>query len=532
MKDNFDEKLNKENSTDKNTSAQGEEVDLTNQDNQNEGEVLNQETSNTEEERGEILSAKDLRSEKMRNQPISKLLFSMSLPAIISMLVQALYNIVDSMYVTRISDANNFALDAVSIAFPMCMIVNSLAIAIGVGANALIARYLGERKNQEANEVARTALLMSVCGWLIFLVLGFTISNAFITAFAGDGEGRAQIIEWGTQYLTIYLVGSLGVMVEIPVMRILQSTGNMKVPMITQIVGAVCNIVLDPIFIYDWGLNLGVAGAALATVISQWVACGVGLFTLLFRKQDITISYKNFKLQGKILVSIAKIGVPTFIMNAVMSFVTMTMYTIVGKYDSGISTMSAYFKLQSFIYMPIFGMTQGATPILAYNYGANSRARFNETVKKVTITAMIMLTVGMLAFQLMPSVLVQLFNPSAEMVAMSVKAYRMISVGFIPSALGIVCITVMQSLGKSLGSMGLSLTRTVAFVIPFAFLLDHFFGADGVWFCYPIAEVLALLIFLPIAVKITNDCFKKKQAEFDGILLNNWTFAKTSDNIE
>lgn len=467
------------------------------------------ETASAEDTQSNV--GEDLRSEKMRTMPIPKLLFNMSLPAIISMMVQALYNIVDSMYVTRISDLDNFALDAVSIAFPMCMIVNSLAIAIGVGANALIARYLGERRNKEANDVARTAFLMSLAGWVVFVVLGFTISNAFVTAFAGTGEGSQQIIEWGTQYLTIYLVGSLGVMVEIPMMRMLQATGNMKIPMITQIVGAVSNIILDPIFIYDWGFNLGVAGAAYATVISQWIAAIIGVCVFCFKKQDVSLNFKGFRLQSTIISKIGRIGVPTFIMNAVMSFVTMIMYTIVGKYDGGISTISAYFKIQSFIYMPIFGMTQGAMPILAYNYGANSRPRFNQTVKDMCLSALVMMSVGFILFQAIPQVLVQLFNPTPEMEELSVKAYRLISIGFLPSAFGITCNTIMQSLGKSLGAMGLSLTRTVGFVIPSAYLFDFLFASTGVWLCYPTAEILSVIIFLPITIKIVNDCFKKKQ---------------------
>lgn len=450
-----------------------------------------------------------LKSDKLRDMPIGKLLLTMALPAILSMLVQSLYNIVDSVFVSRLSDLNNNAFDAVSIATPFCMIVTSMGIGIGGGANIYISRKLGERNHDDANNAAKTSILMAIIAWVVFLVLGLTISRPFIALFTDN----AEIIEMGTSYLTIYLAFSVGAIVEMTGIRLLQATGNMKIPMISQLCGALTNIILDPIFIFGYlGVPaMGVTGAAIATIIGQWVASAIVLGSLLGKKQDISIKMKGFRPQAKYFGGIAKMGAPLFVMNAAFSFVNMAMNSIVGAYENGISVLNAQFKLQSFIYMPIFGLNQGTIPILSYNYGANDRKRFLKTYKYAVISAGIFLTLGFILFQTIPDTLVKIFNPTPDMERLAVIAFRRMSLSFIPSAVGILTMTMVQSLNLPVASLAATLCRQVGFILLGALILNAVGGLNSVWFTYPIADVLSLIIFVPIGFL----CYKKQFAKKD-----------------
>ena len=310
-----------------------------------------------------------LQSAKMRSMPMGRLLLNMSLPAIISMFIDALYTIVDSMFLSQYSQV---AFEAVGISFPMVMIKISLALGIGVGANVFISRKLGEGDREGADNVARTAVFLSIIGSLLFVALAFTVSVPFMKLFTED----AEMIDMGNEYL-IYMLGlSVFSVVSIVAQKLLQATGNMKAPMVSQALGAIVNIILDPIFIFDefWGmkcLNMGVAGAAIATIIGQFVACAYIILVFIVKKQDVSINLAKMKLKWNTVWNIFRIGLPTFILNALGSFTTIILNSILKAYPNGIRVLTIYFSTQSFVFMPVFGLMQGTLPILSYNLGAN-----------------------------------------------------------------------------------------------------------------------------------------------------------------
>ena len=466
-----------------------------------------------------------LQSDKMRNKSIGKLLAEMSLPAIFSMLVQALYNIVDSLFLTNISyiaqgyTGTNIGLDsfnAVSIVMPMTMLVTSLAIGIGVGANAFIARKLGEGNRDAANKAAKTAVIMGLFSWAILIVLAFTVSRPFVAAFVNEQNATDVnfVVSQGTLYLTIYLAASGGFVMDIILARILQSTGNMKVPMLSQLVGALTNIGLDALFIMVF--KMGVLGAILATVIGQWLAAIFDLAFFIFKKQDVSVSIKGFKFEKKYFGVIAKIGLPAFIMNAMGSVVTIIMNVMLRNYTNGITVLSAYFKVQSFVFMPIFGLMQGTMPILSYNYGANQRKRFNKTFNYALYVAMAVLFVGMVLFQVMPERLMSIFESktvsagqtqaeldaaNAILVEEGAHAFRCISMSFMPAAFSILLINMLQSINCPITSLFMSLSRQLLFLIPSAILFNVWQGQQTIWLCYPFAEIMSLVVFSAFAIR-------------------------------
>lgn len=476
------------------------------------------------------MSNKALQSDKMRNTSIGKLLISMSLPAIFSMLVQSLYNIVDSLFLTNY--VGNEAFSAVSVVFPITMFVTAVAIGIGVGANAYIARKLGEGNQQNANKAAKSALIMGFIAWIVIFIVGLTLSKPFVKLFVEDGN--PVIIEYGTMYLTIYLCCSIGIILDIVGARILQATGNMKVPMISQLVGALTNIALDALFIIVF--QMGVFGAILATVIGQWAAGAINILAFVFKKQDVSLSFKGFKMEGHYFKKILRVGTPAFIMNAMGSIITIILNLILNKYDfnMGKNVLSAYFKVQSFIFMPVFGLMQGTMPILSYNYGANMKLRFNQTFKKALTIALCVMCVGLALFQLMPETLMYIFESqipaegqtmeelmaqNALFVQSGAYAFRVISIAFIPAAFSILVINMLQSINSPISSLLMSLCRQLVFLIPSAFLFDYLWQTNGIWFCYPFAEICALLVFAPFALKAYRKQFAYKQAQYDNNLV-------------
>lgn len=489
------------------------------------------------------LQEEHLQSDKMRNTKIGKLLLTMSLPAIFSMLVQALYNIVDSIFLTGINyiadgytgnDIGADSFSAVSIVMPMTMLVVAIGIGIGVGANAYIARKLGEGNKENANKCAKTALIMAFCAWAVMIILAFTVSKPFVSAFVEEKPDVDvnYVINQGSLYLTIYMALSGGVIIDITLARILQATGNMKIPMITQLVGALTNIALDALFIlaFKWG----VLGAILATVIGQWAAAGIDLIVFFTKKQDVSISLKGFKPSRHYFFRIAKIGAPALIMNAMSSVITIIMNVMLKKYDNGINILSAYFKVQSFVFMPVFGLMQGTMPILSYNYGANEKKRFNDTFKLALFIALGVMVVGTLLFQLCPEALMSIFKskmPSANQSieefeaknALFVKegayAFRCISIAFIPAAFSILIINMLQSINCPISSLLMSLSRQLIFLIPAAILFNHLWKMNGIWFCYPFAEILSVIVYLPFAIRDYKKQFKYKAQQYEQHLL-------------
>ena len=484
-----------------------------------------------------------LQSDKMRNTKIGKLLLTMSLPAIISMLVQALYNIVDSIFLTGINynvsgyagkniGADSFA--AVSIVMPMTMLVVAVGIGIGVGANAYIARKLGEGNKQNADKCAKTAIVMALAAWVVMIILAFTISKPFVKLFVNDKSATDvdYVVKQGTLYLTIYMALSGGLIIDITCARILQATGNMKIPMVSQLAGALTNIGLDALFIiaFKWG----VLGAILATVIGQWTAAVIDLAVFVFKKQDVSISLKGFRPSKHYFLRITKIGAPALIMNAMGSVITIIMNAMLKNYDNGINILSAYFKVQSFVFMPVFGLMQGTMPILSYNYGANEKKRFNDTFKLALYIALGVMVAGTLLFQLCPDALMSIFKSNmpaegqtmeelAEQNTVFVRdgayAFRCISIAFIPAAFSILIINMLQSINCPVSSLLMSLSRQLLFLIPAALLFNYLWQLKGIWFCYPVAEILSVAVYLPFAVRDYRKQFKYKAKQYEDHLL-------------
>lgn len=484
-------------------------------------------------------NAAQLQSDKMRNTKIGKLLLTMSLPAIISMLVQSLYNIVDSLFLTGINytvegynglNIGKDSFNAVSIVMPVTMIVVAIGIGIGVGANAYIARKLGEGNRAHADKAAKTAVVMALICWIVMAALAFVISKPFMRAFVNSKNASDvnYVVEQGALYLEIYMLGSVGVIMDITCARMLQATGNMKVPMITQLVGAVTNIVLDAAFIvwFKWG----VLGAILATVIGQWAAAAIDIIAFFVKKQDVSISLKGYRPQKKYFFRIFKIGLPAFVMNAMNSVVTIILNIILRNYTNGITVLSAYFKVQSFVFMPVFGLMQGAMPIMSYNYGANEKKRFNDTFKLSLYIALGVLAVGTLLFQIFPEALMSIFESHTPSVGQSIDelnaanivlvnegsyAFRAISIAFIPAAFSILIINMLQSINCPVSSLLMSLSRQLLFLIPSAILFDFLWGQQGIWFSYPVAEVLSIVVYLPFAIHDYRKQFRYKAKQYD-----------------
>jgi putative MATE family efflux protein len=449
---------------------------------------------------------KENSAQKMGTMPVGKLLMSMALPAMCSMLVQSLYNIVDSIFVARLSED---ALTAVSLAFPMQMLILSFSLGASVGANSLIARRLGEGRLQEASAAANNGFFLALVNYILFLLGGLLIARPFISLFSED----AAMVEMGTQYLSIVMIFSFGMHIAGMGEKVLQATGNMIIPMITQLIGAILNIILDPIMIF--GLlgfpALGIAGAAIATVTGQIAAAIYVMVMLLIREHAVHIQLKGFRLDGGAIRDILKVGVPTAVMNAIGSVTTTGMNKILMSYSStAVAVIGAYFKLQSFVFMPVFGLTQGLMPILGYNYGANNRKRFMHALKLAFAVALGIMTVGTLLFNLIPDKLLMLFEAGPEMQRIGQAALRTISYCFIGAAFGIIISTMFQAIGYGLQSLLMSLLRQLVLILPVAWLLGRLWGLDAVWFAYPIAEYTCLAVFLPVGVCVIKKEFSKK----------------------
>lgn len=449
----------------------------------------------------------DLRSAKMATMPVKKLLISMSLPAIFSMLVQAVYNIVDSLYLARFSLK---AIEAMGIVFPMQMIIVSLGVGIGVGTNVFISKSLGEGENERASRAAQNGLLMAAVAYAVVLILGFTAVKPFVSAFTNDPE----IEEMAVSYLKVCMIFSLGSLIELTTSKILQSTGNMKVPMFTQLIGAVTNIILDPFFIFGIGAmpRLGTKGAAIATVIGQTVAMIFSVCMLVFRKQDVKVLQKGFHPSPTFMLHILRVGLPSLLIGSLPSFTTIMVNTFIKGFPYAIAVLGVYFKLQSFVFMPVFGLTQGGMPILSYNYGAYNRDRFSETFRFMIILAVSYMAFGLILFQSIPNYLMMLFGKEEEFIRVGVYALRTISICFVFAAAIISVTTMMQSLGRGFTSLLITLTRQLV-IIPFAYILARYTGTKGVWFAYPIAEFVATAIFLPIAMVVFKKEFNKKREQ-------------------
>lgn len=439
----------------------------------------------------------------MATWPIPKLLFSMGIPAVLSMLIQALYNIVDTIYISNYSQDAMFAIGLV---FPMQMVSLSLGLGTGVGIGTLVSRKLGEKNKEEAGHVATTGIILAAIHYLIIVLLGVFVTKPFLHLFTD----RAEIIELGYQYLIIVMVFSFGQVFSICFERIMQAQGNMIIPMISLIVGAVTNIILDPIMIFGkFGLPaMGIAGAAIATVIGQIFGMIVVVAAAMIGKHEVRLKLKGFKWDNKIVKDIYAVGLPTAIMNMVSSITTTLMNGVLVQFsENAVTSLSLYFKLQSFVFMPVFGFNQGALPILSYNYGAQDKKRYKETALLYLMSALAFMTVGTLLFTFAPELMLSFFEMDAQLQAIAVVTLRVIALSFIPAAISIALTTIFQSFGKGMLSMIQSIMRQLVILIPVAYFLASFGNLDLVWYCYPIAEIAVVILFVPLVIKTYHKAF-------------------------
>lgn len=425
---------------------------------------------------------------KMGVMPVNKLLMNMSLPMMISMLVQALYNVVDSIFVSRI-DEN--ALTAVSMAFPIQSLMIALGAGTGVGVNALLSRSLGEKDYDRVNKAAGNGIFLAGINYLVFLLVGILVTTPFYLSQTKD----AQILSYGQQYLTIICCCSFGMYGQFIFERLLQSTGRTFYTMITQSIGAIINIILDPIFIFGYfGIpKMGVAGAAIATVIGQIVAGTIALVINIKKNDEIQLRLKGFRPDGKTIARIYEVGIPSIIMQAIGSVMTYGMNRILIIFSStAVAVFGVYFKLQSFIFMPVFGLNNGMVPIIAYNYGAGKKDRLIKTLKLSIIYAVGLMLLGVIIFQLFPAPLFALFDASETMLAIGIPALRIISLSFIFAGFCIVCGSLFQALGNGVYSMVVSIARQLLVLLPVAYLLSLSGKVEAVWWAFPIAEIVSL----------------------------------------
>ena len=425
---------------------------------------------------------------KMGTMPVNKLLISMALPMMISMLVQALYNVVDSIFVSRITED---ALTAVSMAFPMQNLMIGVSTGIGVGTNALLSRSLGEGKSDEANKYALNGIFLTFCGYLIFLFIGLFFARQFFVI-----QGASEVIaDYGYDYLSVILILSFGSFFQIIFERLLQSTGKTIYSMITQGTGAIINIVLDPILIFGYcGMpKMGIAGAAVATVVGQVIAATIGLFLNVKVNREINLSLKGFKPSGKRINGILMIGIPSVLMVAIGSVMTFCMNKILVVFTStAVAVFGVYFKLQSFAFMPVFGLNSGMIPIIAFNYGAKKEDRVLKTMKLSVLYAELIMIVFLIVVQLIPEKMLMLFNASEDMLAMGVPALRTITISFIFAGYCVICGSFFQALGKSMYSMIVSFMRQLVFLVPIAYFLSKTGNVNLVWWAWPAAEFVSV----------------------------------------
>ena len=441
---------------------------------------------------------------KMGTMPVNKLLVTMSLPMVISMIVQALYNIVDSIFVSRLSED---ALTAVSMAFPMQNLMISVAVGTGVGINAMLSRALGEKKFEAANKTAENGIFIEVLGYVLFLLIGIFVTKPFFLAQAGAGD----IANMGIEYTRICLLMSFGIFMQIGFERILQSTGRTIFTMITQSTGAIINIILDPILIFGlFGMpKMGVAGAAIATVTGQICAAILAITFNLTKNPDAHISFKGFKPQIIFVKNILSVGIPSIIMSSVGSAMTFGMNKILITFSStAVAVFGVYFKLNSFVFMPVFGLNNGMVPIVSYNYGAQNKKRLTKTIKLAIMYAVCIMFIGIILFQFMPDVLLRLFDASDHMLEIGIPALRVISLSFAFAGICIVISSSLQALGHGFLSMMISITRQLIILLPSAYILAKFGGIHAVWWSFNIAEIASLTLSLLFFKHMYNKIIK------------------------
>lgn len=441
---------------------------------------------------------------KMGYMPIPKLILTMSTPMILSMLVQACYNIVDSIFVSRIGEN---ALTAVSLAFPLQNLMIAVATGTGVGVNALLSRSLGEKNFDQADKTANNSILLAIISTIVFALIGLFGSKIFFASQTANEE----IIHFGTQYLRIVTIFSFGLFCQICMERLMQSTGRTLYNMFIQGTGAIINIILDPIFIFGmFGIpKMGVAGAAIATVTGQIIAGALGIYFNLRVNKDIHLSPSRMKFDGPTIKAVYAVGVPSILMMSIGSVMTFGMNKILLMFtETAAAVFGVYFKLQSFFFMPLFGMNNGIVPIIAFNYGAKRKDRITQCIKIGCIAAFIMMMIGFAFFNLIPATLLGFFNASEDMLVIGVTALRIISISYFFAGICIVLGSVFQAMGNGVYSLIVSIFRQLLVLLPSAFILAKVAGLNAVWWSFPIAEIMSITTSLVLFRRIYKQKIK------------------------
>lgn len=462
----------------------------------------------------------------MGTMPVGKLLVTMSLPLIISNFVQALYNVVDSIFVSRITtdeliydeageliSAGTDAISALGLAFPIQLIIIALAIGTSVGVSSLLSRSLGEKDNETADKTAAHGIFLMACSYLVSLSIGLFFARALI---AGQGATGRQL-EYGTTYLRIICCCSIGVYMEIMLERLLQSTGRSNLSMIPQMTGAVINCIMDPILIFGlFGFpKLGVAGAAFATVFGQVVATCLGIYLNVKKNPEIHLTLRHFRPEMRIIKGIYSVGLPAIVMQSIGSVMNFGMNAILlGLNRNAVAVFTVYYKLQSFFFMPIFGLNSSLVPIIAYNYGARSRARLKKAYRLSLIMGFFLLFVGFICFELIPGPLLKIFDTGDDsLMALGVPALRIIGIHYLIAWYCILTGAVFQALGNGIYSLLVSLLRQLIALMPAAYILGRIGGMDLVWWSFPIAEIVSLATNLYFYYRINRDVISKIPSE-------------------
>ncbi|MDR0880067.1 MAG: MATE family efflux transporter [Clostridioides sp.] len=442
---------------------------------------------------------------KMGTMPINKLLLTMSVPMMISMLVQALYNVVDSIFVAQISEN---ALTAVSLAFPVQMLITAVMVGTGVGVNSFLSRSLGEKDFESVKKVAVNGVFLAWMSSLVFVLIGIFLAEPFFKTQTSSPE----IIKYGVEYLSTVCIFSIGIFSQVIFERLLISTGKTMYSMISQTVGAVTNIILDPIFIFGFlGVPaMGVRGAAIATVIGQCFAALIAFYFNIKKNDEVPLSFKGFRPDLKIIKKIYAVGIPTMVMQSIGSLMTYSMNKILISFTpTATAVFGVYFKLQSIIFMPVFGLNNGMVPIVAYNFGARNPKRIVKTIKLSLVYAISVMFIGFLIFQTFPNTLLRMFNASNDMVVLGSTALRIISTHFMFAGFCIVLVSVFQALGYGLRSMFISITRQLVVLLPTAWILARVTNnVSAVWWAFPVSELVSLLLCLYFIKDVYNTKIK------------------------
>lgn len=448
------------------------------------------------------------RENKMGTMPIGKLLISMSWPAMISMIIQALYNIVDSIFVARVGET---ALTAVTLIFPIQFLMIAMGVGTAIGINSLISRRLGAKRYKDADVAATNGFLLAFFNWIIFAVIGLFFSEKFLKIFSSD----AYTVSAGSSYMKVVTVFSIFLMLTVTLEKIIQGTGNMLLPMFASVAGALVNIILDPIFIFGYfGVpEMGVMGAAIATVIGQVVSAFINLFSVFKMNIEVKISFKGKIFDWQTIKDIYAVGLPSIVMQAIGSVMQFGMNFFLAEFTgTAVAVFGVYMRLQSFVFMPTFGINQGAMPVFGYNFGAGDKERLMKAYKTAFIMALVIMSTGLICFQIFPLQLLSMFNATGDMYNIGIRALRIVSICFIPASFGIISGGLFAATGHGILSLWSALIRQMIGILPLAYILGKVGGLNLVWWSFPLAEIFGTAYVIIAMRWLYNKTIKNLEA--------------------